>query len=289
MKLNQIWPRDEWESHTRALGSFGDVYQSEHDWRHLKADGSEIHVMTFGRRVTFNNRDGYLVSIVDITARRRAEARVVHMAHHDGLTELPNRVLYQERLNQALDTNGRRGGVQVAVLCIDLDLFKNVNDLFGHPTGDRLLQRVADRMRGAVGAGNIAARLGGDEFAIVLASEVSANEVSGYSAALIGILSRPYDIDGMEIVIGASIGIALAPDDGAQQRRVDAQRRHGVVPGKNPKAAACTVSSSRRWSRLAQKRRDLELDLRGLRQRRIRAALSAIGQSEGRPISALRR
>ena len=125
---------------------------------------AEIHVLTFGRRVMFDGRDGYLVAVVDITERHKAEARIAHMAHHDGLTNLPNRELYQERLRQALD-QGQSGNKRVAVLCVDLDLFKNVNDSFGHPMGDRLLKAVADRLRTEIRGNNLAARLGGDEFA----------------------------------------------------------------------------------------------------------------------------
>src|SRR5579871_5765343 len=109
--------------------------------------------------------------------RRKAEARIAYMAHHDGLTNLPNRELYQERLKQALEA-AQSTGKRVAVLGLDLDLFKNVNDSFGHPIGDRLLQQVADRLRAQVRGGNLAARLGGDEFAVILASDVSPKEIS---------------------------------------------------------------------------------------------------------------
>jgi GGDEF domain-containing protein len=150
----------------------GDVYHSGRDWRHVKADGSEIHVLTFGRRVAFEGRDGYLVAVVDITERRQAEARIAYMAQHDGLTNLPNRDFYQDRLRQALERS-QPGNKRVAVLCIDLDLFKNVNDSFGHPIGDRLLKQVSERLKAQVRGDNLAARLGGDEFAIVLAADVS--------------------------------------------------------------------------------------------------------------------
>ena len=179
MKLREIWPEDEWAAHSEACARLGDVYQSGRDWRHLKADGSEIHVLTFGRRVAFDGRDGYLVAVVDITERRKAEARIAYMAHHDGLTNLPNREFYQDRLRQALERS-QPGKKRVAVLCVDLDLFKNVNDTFGHPIGDRLLKLVAERLKSEVRGDNLLARLGGDEFAIVLASDVSPNEASDF-------------------------------------------------------------------------------------------------------------
>jgi PAS domain S-box-containing protein len=142
MKLQDIWPQDEWGTHTQALQQIGDNNYSSRNWRHLKADGSEIQVLTFGRRVSFEGRDGFLVAVVDITERRKAEARIAHMAHHDGLTNLANRERFQDRLRQALE-QAQPGDKRVAVLCVDLDLFKNVNDSFGHPMGDRLLKMWA--------------------------------------------------------------------------------------------------------------------------------------------------
>jgi len=181
MKLREIWPEDEWVSHSEAPQRAGETYHSGRDWGHLKADGSEIQVLTFGRRVNFEGRDGYLVAVVDITERRKAEARIAYMAHHDGLINLPNRELYQDRLREAQERSESERK-RVAVLCVDLDLFKNVNDSFGHPTGDRLLRLVADRLRSQVRGTNLVARLGGDEFAVILASDVSPNEASDFAS-----------------------------------------------------------------------------------------------------------
>ncbi|MBB1092013.1 EAL domain-containing protein [Rhodopseudomonas palustris] len=260
MTLREIWPRDEWASHSHALLHVGDSYQSGGNWRHIKADGSEIQVLTFGRRVVFDGRDGFLVVVVDITERRKAEAKIAHMAHHDGLTNLPNRALYQERLQQALE-QGRAGGARVAVLCIDLDLFKNVNDSFGHPMGDRLLRCVAERLRAQVGGQDLVARFGGDEFAIVLAQVTSPNEASDFAARLIEIVSAPYDMDGLEVVIGASIGIALAPGDGED---CDALLRNADMALYRAKAhgGGCHHFFEKEMDRQAQIRRDMELDMR---------------------------
>jgi diguanylate cyclase (GGDEF)-like protein/PAS domain S-box-containing protein len=212
MRLQDIWPRDEWETHLAAINEFGDVYQSSRSWRHVKADGSEIEVLTRGRRIAFDNRDAFLVTAVDITDRKKAEARIAHMAHHDALTDLPNRVLYRERLEAALARAHAQSSV--AVLCVDLDLFKNVNDSFGHSMGDQLLRCVAERLRQSLRESELVARIGGDEFAIILDKVQGANDVSARAAALIEILSERYLIDGVELVIGASIGVALAPGDG---------------------------------------------------------------------------
>jgi diguanylate cyclase (GGDEF)-like protein/PAS domain S-box-containing protein len=260
MKLQQIWPEDEWVTHSQALQQIGDAYHSGRNWGHLKADGSEIQVLTFGRRVVFEGRDGYLVAIVDITERRKVEARIAYMAHHDGLTNLPNRELYQDRLKQVLE-QGQSENKRVAVLCVDLDLFKNVNDSFGHPIGDRLLRLVADRLRSQVRGNNLVARLGGDEFAIILAPDVSPNEASDFAARLVKILSAAYDIDGIEVVIGASIGIALSPGDGDTSEELMRNADMALYQAKSD-GGGVHHFFEREMDRQAQKRRDMELDLR---------------------------
>jgi diguanylate cyclase (GGDEF)-like protein/PAS domain S-box-containing protein len=260
MKLQEIWPQDEWVTHAEALQQVGDTYHSGRNWRHLKADGSEIQVLTFGRRVTFDDRDGYLVAVADITERRKAEARIAYMAHHDGLTNLPNREFFQSRLKQALSEE-QPGKRSVAVLCVDLDLFKNVNDSFGHPMGDRLLRSVADRLRSQVRGNNLVARLGGDEFAVILAAGVSPNEASDYAAELIKILSDAYEIDGIEVVIGASIGIALAPGDAETSEELMRNADMALYRAKSDGGGVHRFFE-REMDRQAQKRRDMELDLR---------------------------
>jgi diguanylate cyclase (GGDEF)-like protein/PAS domain S-box-containing protein len=260
MKLRQIWPEDEWVSHGEALQQAGETYHSGRNWGHLKADGSEIQVLTFGRRVNFEGRDGYLVAVVDITERRKAEARIAYMAHHDGLTNLPNRELYRDRLREALERSESENK-RVAVLCVDLDLFKNVNDSFGHPMGDRLLRLVADRLRSQVRGNNLVARLGGDEFAVILASDVSPNEASDFSSRLIKILSACYEIDGIEVVIGASIGIALSPGDGETTEELMRNADMALYRAKSDGGGVHRFFE-REMDRQAQKRRYMELDLR---------------------------
>ncbi|MBR0957690.1 putative bifunctional diguanylate cyclase/phosphodiesterase [Bradyrhizobium japonicum] len=258
MTLHEIWPADEWDSHAEALERVGDAYHSSRNWRHLRADGSEIEVLTFGRRVAFDDRDGYLVAVVDITERRKAEARIAHMAHHDGLTDLPNREHFQERLKQAL---GQAGGKRVGVLYIDLDLFKNINDSFGHPVGDRLLKQVAERLTTAVRGANLAARLGGDEFAVILAADVSPNEASACASLLIDMVKAPYDLDGQEMVIGASIGIALSPGDGTTPEELMRNADMALYRAKS-EGGGVHHFFEREMDLQAQRRRDMELDLR---------------------------
>ena len=180
------------------------------------------------------------------------------MAHHDGLTDLPNREYFQERLKQALD---QAGGKRVGVLYIDLDLFKNINDSFGHPVGDRLLKEVAARLSTAVRGANLAARLGGDEFAVILAADVSPNEASACASLLIDMLKAPYEIDGQEMVIGASIGIALSPGDGTTSEELMRNADMALYRAKSD-GGGVHHFFEREMDLQAQKRRDMELDLR---------------------------
>ncbi|MDA9505827.1 diguanylate cyclase [Bradyrhizobium sp. CCBAU 11386] len=260
MKVQEIWPKDEQVGYTRALRDAGDIYQSEHPWRHVKADGSEICVLTFGRRLIIEGREGYLVVVVDITERRKAEARIAHMALHDGLTNLANRALHRERLGDALE-NGNAAGKHVAVLCIDLDLFKNVNDSFGHAMGDHLLEQVADRLRSRVAGNNLAARLGGDEFAVILTDDISPNRASDFAAELIRSLSAPYEIDGNQVVIGASVGIALSPGDGTSSEELMRNADMALYRAKEDGRGTHRFFE-REMDYQAQRRRELELDLR---------------------------
>ncbi|AWN47444.1 hypothetical protein DK419_14890 [Methylobacterium terrae] len=157
---------------------------------------------------------GFVTVHEDVTAAKRAEAQIVHMARHDALTGLPNRALLHEGLADALG----RGGGGTAVLCLDLDRFKTVNDTLGHAVGDKLLRQVAARLaaeiRDEAGTGLATlARLGGDEFAVVLTptSRFRAGRLAGRLIAAVG---RDYDIDGKRIAVGLSVGLALAPADG---------------------------------------------------------------------------
>jgi diguanylate cyclase (GGDEF)-like protein/PAS domain S-box-containing protein len=179
---------------------------------HVTADGTVIDVVASVRRVAFQGRSASLAALFDVTERRRAELRIAHMAHHDALTGLPNRVTFRDRLEHALADVGptRR---RVAVLCIDLDHFKDVNDTLGHPIGDRLLERVSARLSSALRETDVVARLGGDEFAVLSLTENPAH-TGAFARRLIDVLSAPYDLDGQHVVVGASVGIALAPDHG---------------------------------------------------------------------------
>jgi diguanylate cyclase (GGDEF)-like protein len=155
---------------------------------------------------------GWVATHEDITERRRAEMQIAHMARHDALTDLPNRVLLRERLAEALTHVDR--GAKLAVLCLDLDQFKNVNDTLGHPTGDELLRIVAGRLRGCVRETDTISRVGGDEFSIIQTDIADATDAERLARRISEAITAPYDLSGHLVMIDTSIGIALAPADG---------------------------------------------------------------------------
>ena len=151
----------------------------------------------------------YEGTVVEATERKRAEERIAQMARHDGLTGLPNRLHFNERLEAAL-----REGRALALLFLDLDRFKIVNDTLGHPAGDALLGALAARLAGLLAAGQTIARLGGDEFAVLMPG-AGEPEAAALAAAVVAAVCAPVALQGRPISVGASIGIALAPRDGA--------------------------------------------------------------------------
>jgi diguanylate cyclase (GGDEF)-like protein len=155
---------------------------------------------------------GWVATHEDVTERRRAEMKIAHMARHDALTDLPNRVLLLERLSEALSHVER--GQRLAVLYLDLDQFKNVNDSLGHPTGDELLRVVAARLRECVGEADTISRVGGDEFCIIQRDVAGATDAERLARAIAEAIKMPCEIHGHLVMVDASVGIALAPNDG---------------------------------------------------------------------------
>jgi diguanylate cyclase (GGDEF)-like protein/PAS domain S-box-containing protein len=233
-------------------------------WPQLRADGTAFEVAAYSRALTYEGEEAALVALVDVTERKRAEARVVHMAHHDALTDLANRVLFRERLGDAL-ARMRREIQSLAIHCLDLDHFKGVNDTLGHPVGDALLRAVADRLSHCVRETDTVARLGGDEFAIIQDAVKTPEEVSAFATRLLEIAGQPYYLDGHVIVANVSVGIAMAPADGEDPDLLLKNADMALYRAKSDGRATYRFFEPEMDARL-QSRRLLEVDLRAALQ-----------------------
>jgi len=201
---------------------------------------------------------GSLSTHEDITARRQAEAQIAHMAHYDALTDLPNRVLFREHLVEALESVNRG---KLAVLCIDLDRFKAVNDTLGHPIGDALLRAVGDRLQASARPTDLVARLGGDEFAIVQAGTEQPFGATALATRLIAEIAKPFELDGHQVVIGASVGISIAPNDGSNPDKLLKNADMALYRAKSDGRDSCRFFEPEMDARM-QARRTMEIDLR---------------------------
>ncbi|MFC3532768.1 diguanylate cyclase domain-containing protein [Vogesella facilis] len=192
-----------------------DCYEAE--YRTLGPDGKVTWLWDRGR-VIERAADGAPLRIMgahaDITRRKESAQALQRMAQHDALTGLLNRSAFYQRLSQAIAHAGRSGG-SLAVLFVDLDLFKQINDRHGHAVGDKLLQFVAQQLQQVVGDGDVAARLGGDEFILYLHGEAGPPAVAAVGQRLLERLNRVQLLDGLAIDLGASIGTSRYPDDGS--------------------------------------------------------------------------
>lgn len=201
---------------------------------------------------------GFLDTLSDISEARQSEARLAHLARHDALTDLPNRVMFRERLVQAIHETERQH--TSAVLCLDLDRFKAVNDTLGHPIGDALLVAVGQRLRRLVRDADLVARLGGDEFAIIQRLLPTAAVPEALARRIIGVLSDPYEINGHRIQIGVSVGIERIVDSRVNPDEILRNADLALYQAKTQGGAYCLFEPAMHAH--AAKRRQLELDLR---------------------------
>jgi diguanylate cyclase (GGDEF)-like protein/PAS domain S-box-containing protein len=206
-------------AHRKETGSFeGDVdaYVAE-VMRDVGRSSINVMHTADGRAIQISSRPvadgGWVATHEDITERRNAEEKIAHLAHYDALTDLPNRTLFRNELERELKRVAR--GAQCAVLYIDIDEFKGINDSLGHPVGDELLKGIALRLRGCVRGTDVVARLGGDEFAIVQTGVESHSDITDLVGRIYDAIRQPFDCLGHSLLTDASIGIALAPRDGA--------------------------------------------------------------------------
>ncbi|MGY4628269.1 bifunctional diguanylate cyclase/phosphodiesterase [Bradyrhizobium sp. USDA 4486] len=201
------------EDDSEALqGADTGLFKDEHPWPSL-TKGMRYITST---RISIRDDSGeprYLISVVeDVTERRRAHDKIAHMAHYDALTDLPNRTLFREQIERELAKVAE--GCQFALLYIDVDEFKGINDSLGHHVGDELLKAIATRLRGCLKKDDLIARLGGDEFAVIRTGIQSSAEVLSFVTRIYEAIRQPYHCLGYQLSTDASIGIALAPQDG---------------------------------------------------------------------------
>ncbi|HEY7992857.1 MAG TPA: EAL domain-containing protein [Candidatus Eremiobacteraceae bacterium] len=200
-----------------AVGVFeqtGQPYRIDH--RIVTATGDVRHVQEQAEFSTDadGNPTRIIGTIVDVTERKLAEARLAYLAHHDALTGLPNRTMLNERLEHSMAYAQRHGGF-VAVLFLDLDRFKNVNDTRGHTYGDQLLRKVAERLRGVVRATDTVARSGGDEFIIVAGDVANPGDLLAIASNVHNAFAKPFELEGEEVFCTSSVGVSVFPQDGS--------------------------------------------------------------------------
>lgn len=236
----------------------GRLAQSEHTSNTVQFPDGRVVYISYGRR----ENGGWVATHEDITERKASEDRIERLAHYDGLTGLANRNLFKERIDEALARSPRLAA-PFAVLLLDLDKFKSVNDALGHHCGDALLKQVADRIKAQIRDGDTAARIGGDEFAVIVmpGRATMQDGTASLAARLVQTISEPYQIDGHPVVIGCSIGVALVPEHGT---RVDEILRNADLALYKSKNAGrnCFHVYSAELKAEADQRNVLEIELR---------------------------
>ncbi|MFH6784462.1 MULTISPECIES: bifunctional diguanylate cyclase/phosphodiesterase [Methylobacterium] len=223
-----------------------------------RADGSPIPVEVIRRVIDFAGRPHAALAVRDLRARKRAEARIAYLAHHDALTGAPNRTSFNDRLAQEIAL-ARAAGRTLAVLCADLDRFKEVNDLFGHAAGDALLRTVCAAITGALGPGQMLARLGGDEFA-VLAPNLDAAAAETLGETILAALRRA-EAGPAGAIAAASLGIALFPHDGDDPETLMVQADTALYRAKQEGRGRLRFYEARMGLQVRE-RRQIEHDLR---------------------------
>jgi diguanylate cyclase (GGDEF)-like protein/PAS domain S-box-containing protein len=241
-------------------GSRTSEEQAARTWKHVKADGSLIDLAIYSRELVYDDKPAMLLALMDITERKRAEARIAFLAQHDGLTGLPNRNLLRQQMDDIL-AHTRRSGEKVAVLVLGLDNFKAVNDSLGHSVGDKLLRAVAKRLRSTLREGDTLARLNSDEFAMIQSRLTRPEDGVLMARRLLEAIGEPFLLDGDSVVIGATIGIAMAPGDGDDSEMLLKNADMALSRAKTDCRGTFSFFEAAMDAR-AQTRRKIEMELR---------------------------
>jgi diguanylate cyclase len=225
-----------------------------------RADGGSLQVEILSRVIEMNKEEARVYAVRDVSDRVKAEARILHLAHHDALTGLANRARFNEFLSGALKA-AARGKTGLAVICFDLDRFKIVNDIHGHAAGDHLLEELARRLGEELPLGAMAARLGGDEFAIILPGENDGRAACAVAGRVISRVSEPYDFHGMTLSVGASAGVAMHPRHGDDPDTLVSRADMALYRAKNDGGDGARMFEAA-MDAMVRERREMEADLR---------------------------
>ena len=257
----ELWPsRVHPDDRAAAIAAYEEHWRNglplRAEYRMFAKDGTELWVRDEAYAMPDDTQSGREVSqglLIDVTDRKRLESKLIHDALHDPLTGLANRVLFRDHLERALARQGRSPGT-VALLFVDLDDFKRINDTYGHAAGDQILAQVAERLVSAVRADDVVARQSGDEFAILLDRVGSDDEGLVAADRILGELRRPIMLGGRSIVVGGSIGVALAAehDPSAEEliTQADAAMYAAKAAGKGCRAVYESQMPTRTWTEL---------------------------------------
>jgi diguanylate cyclase (GGDEF)-like protein/PAS domain S-box-containing protein len=257
----ELWPsRIHPDDRARAIAAYDEHWRTGEplraEYRMVAMDGSEVWVRDEAYAMADDTQSGRRMSqglLVDITDHKRLESKLIHDALHDPLTGLANRVLLRDHLERAIARQGRTPGT-VALLFVDLDDFKRVNDSYGHVAGDQILVEVAERLTGSVRAEDVVGRQSGDEFAVLLGRVGDADEAITSAERLLRELRRPFQLGARSIVVGGSIGIAVASERDATAEELltqaDAAMYAAKADGKGTYAVYDVQMPTRTWSEL---------------------------------------
>ncbi|WP_461356679.1 putative bifunctional diguanylate cyclase/phosphodiesterase [Bradyrhizobium sp. USDA 4454] len=234
--------------------------QAARTWKHVRADGTLIDLAIYSRQLMHGDQPAMLLALMDMTERKRAEARLAFMAQHDSLTGLPNRNLLRQQMDDMLQ-HTRRSTDKVAVLMLGLDNFKAVNDTLGHGIGDKLLRAVAKRLRSTLRDEDALARLNSDEFTIVQGGVMRPEDAVLLARRILDAIGEPYLLEGNSVVVGASIGIAMSPGDGEDSEKLLKSADMALSRAKSEFRGTFSFFEAEMDAR-AQSRRKIEIDLR---------------------------